>query len=81
MVEPYVKIPVTVEGMGEQLKRIADGYISSELSYAQAYSDLQFLIVKSQELFVSALTVRWVGKKRLKLLQSITGDIQLSLLK
>lgn len=74
-----VRIPVTVDGMGEQLKSIADNYISENLSFAQAYADLQFLQSKRQDLFLAALTIRWVGKKRLKLIQSIVGDIQLNI--
>jgi hypothetical protein len=74
-----VKIPTTVEEMGNQLKKIADGYTAETLTFGQAYADLQFLMAKSQDLFLAAMTIRWVGKKRLKLLQSITGDIQLTL--
>ena len=73
-----VKIPVTVEGMGEQFKNLADRYVGGEITYTQALADLNFLKSRRQDLFVSALTVRWVGKKRLKLLESIIGDVQLS---
>jgi hypothetical protein len=70
-----VKIPVTVEDMGNQIKILADKYIKGDLSYPLILADLNFLKVKRNDLFVSALAVRWLGKKRLKLVQSILGDI------
>lgn len=75
-----IKIPTTVEMMADLIKGIADNYIADKLNYSQAYADFQFLMSRRKDLFDAALTVRWVGKKRLKLIQSILGDIQLNLL-
>lgn len=76
-----VIIPVTVEGMSDEVKKVLDAYLKGEISLSITMADLEFLRSRRQDLFISALTTRWIGKKRLKLIQSVLGDIQLSLLK
>lgn len=72
-----MKIPTTVEGMGKELKKLCDDYSADKLNTIQLEADLNYLKAKRQDLFLAALTVRWVGKKRLKLIKSVLGTIQL----
>jgi uncharacterized protein (TIGR04540 family) len=74
-----LKIPTTVEGMGSELKKLCDDYTSDKINTIQLEAGLKYLKDKRQDLFLSALVIRFLGKKRIKLIQSVLGDIQIKI--
>ncbi|HEY5588481.1 MAG TPA: hypothetical protein VIK86_05940 [Candidatus Paceibacterota bacterium] len=68
--------PVTVEEMGAQLKKLCDGYRSGKINLIQFEADLRTLMYKRNQLFCSAVTQRWIGKKRVDIVNMIVGPIQ-----
>lgn len=68
--------PVTVEEMGTLIKKLCDGYRSGELSFIQFEADLRNLMYKRNRLFCSAITQRWIGKKRIDIVNMIVGPVQ-----
>ncbi len=68
--------PVTVEEMGAQLKKICDGYRSGKINFIQFEADLRNLMYKRNLLFCSAVTLRWIGKKRVDIVNMTVGPVQ-----
>lgn len=71
-----LRYPVTIEGMANELKKVCDAYIINGCSFMELNANLKSLTNFRHDLFISALTERWIGKKRLKLITSIFGAIQ-----
>lgn len=68
-------IPTTVEKMAYQVKNICDDYSNGKVNLIVSIANLNFLKDKQQDLFFDSLTTRWVGKKRLRLLKVLLGDV------
>jgi len=68
--------PVTVEEMGTLIKKLCDGYRSGKLNLIQFEADLRNLMCKRNRLFCSAITQRWIGKKRIDIVNMIVGPVQ-----
>ena len=71
--------PTTVEDMASILKQLCSLYLSEQLTIIQFESDILDLKNKFNALFLSALSVRWIGKKRVRLITAFTGNLQYSL--
>jgi len=59
-------IPTTVETMAIEIKKILDDAAKHKITALIAFNDLQALKQKRPDLFIAALTDRWIGKKRIK---------------
>lgn len=68
--------PVTVEEMGAQIKKLCDSYRGGRLNFIQFEADLRDLMYKRNRLFCSAITQRWIGKKRVDIVNMIVGSVQ-----
>jgi hypothetical protein len=68
--------PVTVEEMGVQLKRLCDSYRGGNINFIQFETDLKDLMYKRNRLFCAAVTRRWIGKKRVDIINMTVGPIQ-----
>jgi len=71
--------PTTVEDMASKLKQLCSLYLSEQLTIIQFESDILDLKNKFNALFLSALSVRWIGKKRVRLITAFAGNLQYSL--
>jgi len=72
--------PTTVEDMASILKQLCSLYLSEQLTIIQFESDILDLKNKFNALFLSALSVRWIGKKRVRLITVFAGNLQYSLI-
>lgn len=68
--------PVTVEEMSILIKKLCDGYRCGTLNLIQFEADLRNLMYKRNRLFCSAITKRWIGKKRVDIVNMIVGPVQ-----
>jgi hypothetical protein len=68
--------PVTVEEMGNQLKKLCDSYRAGNLNFIEFEADLRNLMYKRNRLFCSAVTQRWIGKKRVDIVNMTVGPVQ-----
>jgi hypothetical protein len=71
--------PTTVETMASILKQLCFLYLSEQLTLIQFESEILDLKNKFNSLFISALSVRWIGKKRVRLISTFAGNLQYSL--
>lgn len=71
--------PTTVEDMANILKLLCTLYLSEQLNIIQFEAEILDLKNKFNALFLSALSVRWVGKKRVRLITVFAGNLQYSL--
>jgi hypothetical protein len=70
--------PLSVEEMAKVLKTICDNYHDGSINYIQFEADLRNLMYKRNHLFVSAITKRWIGIKRIQLIYMVLGQIQVA---
>ncbi len=62
--------------MGVQLKRLCDNYRSGNINFIQFEADLRDLMYRRNRLFCSAVTQRWIGKKRVDIINMTVGSVQ-----
>ena len=72
-----VKIPVTVEGMAKEIKDLCNKYLRDQIDTMQLEKDLNYLRQKRPDLFTAAITIRWIGKKRIKLVATVIDNLQM----
>ncbi len=72
--------PTTVENMASILKQLCSLYLSEQLTIIQFEADILDLKNNCNSLFLSALSVRWIGKKRVRLINVFAGNLQYSLI-
>lgn len=66
-----IKIPISIQEMAATLKLIADQYKEGGLKNDEFYKSVSFLKDKRPDLFQSALTKRYIGERRKKLVNAI----------
>lgn len=73
--DPFI-FPVSVEETALVLKCLCDDYRSGNLNrmeFEQSLRDIHFM---RNKLFISALTKRWIGQKRVELILTLIGPLQ-----
>lgn len=66
-----IKIPISIQEMATTLKLISNQYKEGGLKNDEFYKSVLFLKSKRPDLFESALTKRYVGERRKKLINAI----------
>jgi len=74
--DPFI-YPVSVQETADVLKDLCEQYRSGRLNRLQFEQSLKDLRFMRNQLFASALTIRWVGRKRMELILSLIGPTQL----